>query len=551
MITILLSIVASRLPETRAPETQSLREVMATLVSRPVLEAAAFVGVPSVMFGAIEVLVPLRIDELGGGHGLIAGGFIAGAALEAMLAPMAGRISDRVGRRLPYVTGLSICAVAMAGVAVAATLGGILAALIVTSLGAGLCFAPALTLISDVAEASSLHQGFAAGLSNMAWASGQVIGGIGGGVVASLTGNVVPSVPIAAPTAGHGPLRLPGDAAGRRTGSRGGLARTMARRLRQTSGEWVNWAGDQRCRPARLIRPGSRDELAEAIAAAAAAGQRIKVAGSGHSFTEAAMTEGTMIDLGGLSGVLDADPGSGLVKVAGGTVLADLNEELAALGLAMENLGDIDRQTISGAISTGTHGTGARLRNISAQVEGMELVLADGSVRHLSVATDPELLRAARVGVGALGAISAVTLRCVPAFNLLRVDSPHSREEVLDSFAERAEEHEHFELFTFPYADSALVLERNRIDGPPRPRGRGAAYLNDVLLENWALGPCRGLARHCRGRSRRWPGWPAVSPAAVAPATAATASSSTSGGCASRRWSTGCRATSGRRRRGG
>lgn len=197
VITILLSVAASRLPETRAPERQSLREVMTTLVSRPVLEAAAFVCVPSVMFGAIEVLVPLRIDELGGGHGLIAGGFIAGAALEAMLAPMAGRISDRVGRRLPYVSGLSVCAVAMTGIALAVTLGGILAALIVTSLGAGLCFAPALTLISDVAEASSLHQGFAAGLSNMAWASGQVIGGVGGGVVASLTGNVLPSVTIA------------------------------------------------------------------------------------------------------------------------------------------------------------------------------------------------------------------------------------------------------------------------------------------------------------------------------------------------------------------
>ena len=269
----------------------------------------------------------------------------------------------------------------------------------------------------------------------------------------------------------------------------------MARRRGAASGEWVNWAGDQRCRPARLERPGSRDELAEAIAAAAAAGQRVKVAGSGHSFTEAAMTDGTMIDLGGLSGVLDADPGSGLVKVAGGTRLADLNEELARLGLAMENLGDIDRQTISGAISTGTHGTGARLRNISSQVEGLELVLGDGSVRHLSAGTSPELLRAARVGIGALGAIAAVTLRCVPAFDLLRVDSPQPREEVLDSFDERADAHEHFELFTFPYADSALVLERNRTEGPARPRGRGAAYLNDVVLENWALGLLAGTGK--------------------------------------------------------
>jgi MFS family permease len=197
VITVLLAIGAARLPETRAPERQTLREVMATLVSRPVLEAAAFVAVPSVMFGAIEVLVPLRIDGLGGGHGLIAAGFIVGAALEAMLAPLAGRISDRIGRRLPYVTGLAVCALAMIAIAVVATLGGVIGALIATSLGAGLCFAPALTLISDTAESSSLHQGFAAGLSNMAWASGQVLGGIGGGVVASLTGYAEPSLAIA------------------------------------------------------------------------------------------------------------------------------------------------------------------------------------------------------------------------------------------------------------------------------------------------------------------------------------------------------------------
>jgi L-gulonolactone oxidase len=261
----------------------------------------------------------------------------------------------------------------------------------------------------------------------------------------------------------------------------------MARGKRPAAGEWTNWAGDQSCRPARIVHPASREELAEAVGAAAVAGQKVRVAGSGHSFTEAALTEGTMVDLAALSGVIDADPGSGLVKVGGGTVLADLNEGLAELGLAMENLGDIDRQTIAGAISTGTHGTGVKLRNISAQVEGLELVLADGSVRHLGATTDPELLRVARVGVGALGAIAAVTLRCVPAFNLLRVDSPHPREEVLDSFEERAAANEHFELFTFPYSDLALVLERNRQEEPPRPRGRGAAYLNDIVLENWAL----------------------------------------------------------------
>jgi L-gulono-1,4-lactone dehydrogenase len=252
-------------------------------------------------------------------------------------------------------------------------------------------------------------------------------------------------------------------------------------------GAWRNWARDQVCAPVERRRPSDREELAEVVAAAAAAGRKISVAASGHSFTETAMTDGTMIDAGLLSGVLDADSSSGLVKVGGGMVLADLNERLHELGLGMENLGDIDRQTVAGAISTGTHGTGAKLRNISSQVVAMELVLADGSVRELTAEGDPDLLRAARVSIGALGAIVSVTLRCLPAFTLHRVDKPEPREEVLDHFQERADAHQHFELFTFPYADSALVLERNRTEGLPRPRSRSAAFLNDVVLENWAL----------------------------------------------------------------
>jgi L-gulonolactone oxidase len=255
-------------------------------------------------------------------------------------------------------------------------------------------------------------------------------------------------------------------------------------------GDWANWAGDQRCRPARILAPRSREELAEAVGAAAAAGEKVKVTGSGHSFTEAAMTEATMVRLDALRGVLDADRESGLVRVGAGTVLRDLNQELAGLGLAMENLGDIDVQTVAGAISTGTHGTGAGFGNISVRVEAVEMVLADGSVRELGAvgaSDDAELLRAARIGLGALGAISAVTLRCFPSFTLRREDSAHRLADVLDRFEEYAGRNDHFELFTFPYSDRALVLERNRTAEAPRPKSRVVALLNDVLLENWAL----------------------------------------------------------------
>jgi MFS family permease len=197
VISIVLSLMAARIPDAGSPDSQPLREVIEVLVSRPVLDASVFVVMPSLMFGAIEVLVPLRMDALGGGHGLIAGGFIVGAGIEATLAPISGRISDRSGRRLPYVIGVAVCGVSMLTLAVAMSLGTVLAALIISSIGAGFCFAPAMTLISDVADASRLHQGFAAGVSNMAWASGQVLGGIASGVVASATGFAAPSIGVA------------------------------------------------------------------------------------------------------------------------------------------------------------------------------------------------------------------------------------------------------------------------------------------------------------------------------------------------------------------
>ncbi len=198
VIAVVLAAFASRLPEAGPPERQPLREVGATILTRPILTATAFVAVPSMMFGAVEVLVPLRIDELGGGHAAIAGGFVVGAALEAGLAPVVGRYSDRVGRRIPFVVGIGICACSMVGIAAAQALGPVLAALILGSLGAGICFAPALTTLSETADASGLHQGFAAGLSNMAWAAGQTVGALTGGGVASAAGYAVPSLAIAA-----------------------------------------------------------------------------------------------------------------------------------------------------------------------------------------------------------------------------------------------------------------------------------------------------------------------------------------------------------------
>jgi FAD/FMN-containing dehydrogenase len=195
---------------------------------------------------------------------------------------------------------------------------------------------------------------------------------------------------------------------------------------------WTNWAGQQRCAPERIERPGSEAELAAAVAAAG----RVRVAGSGHSFTDIACTDGVLLDLRRMNRILGVD--GELVTVEPGITLHELGAELAARGLAMENQGDIDRQTLAGAISTATHGTGARFRNLSAQVEGMRVVTGAGEVVELT--RDSDDLRAARVGLGALGAISAVKLRCVPLFTVRRVDEPRSLGQTLDRFDELADE---------------------------------------------------------------------------------------------------------------
>jgi MFS family permease len=198
VISAAFALIVWRMADPEVEEDQTLGEIWQSIRTRPVLTSTAFVAVPSLMFGAVELLVPLRIDELGAGHGVIAAGFVGGAALEAVLAPIAGRWSDRVGRRPPYVIGLAIGAAAMLGMAAAQTVGLVVAMLILVSLGAGISFAPVLTLLTESAEAGDLHQGFAAALSNMAWATGQVLGGVVGGVVADVAGLAVPCVLVAA-----------------------------------------------------------------------------------------------------------------------------------------------------------------------------------------------------------------------------------------------------------------------------------------------------------------------------------------------------------------
>jgi L-gulonolactone oxidase len=262
---------------------------------------------------------------------------------------------------------------------------------------------------------------------------------------------------------------------------------------------WRNWSGDETCVPSRALAPRSIGELAAAVQDAQRRGLRVRVAGAGHSFSDIVLTDGLMLSLRRLANVLDVDRASGLVRVQGGITIRRLSRQLDEHGLALENLGDIDAQTIAGAISTATHGTGAGLRNLSAQVSELTLVLADGSTLVCSPERDLETFLAARVGLGALGAVVEVTLRCVPAFNLRGIDAPAPLMQTLERFDELALGNDHFEFFVFPHADVALTRTNNRTDEAPRPRSRASAYANDVLLTNHAFGLI------CRA-GRRFPG---------------------------------------------
>lgn len=258
---------------------------------------------------------------------------------------------------------------------------------------------------------------------------------------------------------------------------------------------WRNWAGDQACTPAVLERPASRTEVAAAIERAANAGRVVRVVGAGHSFTDAALTSGTLLSLDRLDRVLDVDPESGQVRVEAGTTLHALSAALHAYGLALPNLGDVDVQSVAGATATGTHGTGAKLQNLSAGLCSIELTLADGSALEVDSRTDLEAWRAARVSIGALGVVTAVTLQAVPAFTLEAVERPLPLDAVLDRIDEFVDGNDHFEFFTFPHSRLAMTRANNRVDRPPRPRSAPREWAEDVLLRNHAFTAACTLGR--------------------------------------------------------
>ncbi|HZB40636.1 MAG TPA: D-arabinono-1,4-lactone oxidase [Ilumatobacter sp.] len=257
-----------------------------------------------------------------------------------------------------------------------------------------------------------------------------------------------------------------------------------------------NWAGNQACVPLRVEHPASTDEVASIVATAHRSRQRVKAIGAGHSFTPTAMTSGVLLSLERMRSVRHVDAERARVTVEAGITLRALADALDAVGLAMPNLGDINVQSIAGAISTATHGTGRAWGNLATTVVGIELVDGTGQVVSCAEDDDAELLRVARVGVGALGVVTELTLQCVPAFNLHARETIEQLDDVLADIDALTRSADHAEFYWMPGDGRCQVKRNTRTDAQRRPQSRLAYARDKYLAENLAFGlACRAGRR--------------------------------------------------------
>ena len=321
--------------------------------------------------------------------------------------------------------------------------------------------------------------------------------------------------------------------------------RSPAMRTRATS-PWRNWAGNQRCVPVVVERPGTEDELVAIVQRAAEAGRTVKAVGAGHSFTSIACTDGTQIDLSGYQRVLHVDQVRMQVTVQAGITVAALNHALAERGMALENIGDIAYQSIAGATATATHGTGLRYRNMSSAIIGMRLVTGDGACSTAPRSTRPTS-SPQHASESARWASCRMTLQCVPAFNLHAVEEAARIDDVLEQLDELVEGNDHYEMFWVPGTRWALTKRNRRTNEPARPRPTGKRFA--MTRSSTTSASARSSASAFVDRTSSL-GWPSAFRARVARSMsiAATRCSPASAGFASSRWSTPSRGRHSRRR---
>ncbi len=262
-----------------------------------------------------------------------------------------------------------------------------------------------------------------------------------------------------------------------------------------TGTRWRNWSGLEEATAQAVESPASVDAVVDAVRRAREAGTTVKMAGTGHSFTGIAAPEHTMLRPEGLSGILDVDRDAMTVTARAGTPLKELNLALERLGLSLHNMGDIAEQTLAGATSTGTHGTGGTAAGLAAQLAGLELVTGTGEVVRASAQENPEVFEVARVGLGALGVLTSLTFHVEPLFVIEALEQPMSWDHALGSYDEMTAAVHHVDMYWFPHTDRMIVKQNVRTDldpGEQEPPSRLAAWWEDELVSNVVFGAlCR------------------------------------------------------------
>jgi L-gulono-1,4-lactone dehydrogenase len=260
-------------------------------------------------------------------------------------------------------------------------------------------------------------------------------------------------------------------------------------------GHWLNYTRVHRCRPQQTAKPATLDALRTEVLRARADGSRIRVVGSGHSYSDVALAPETQLSLSNLNRVEHVDRDRGLVRVQGGITLRRLRHELSRHGLAFANMGDIDCQSLAGALSTGTHGTGQHAPAFASQITALQLMLADGSLLEISQDSEPDIFRAAQVSLGALGIITGVTLRAVPMYTLCRVQHLITNDQALALMENLPNHIERFTIYFMPYTGQAVLSAMHPVPLVAAPQ-RARNWVRDMIKVNGVLRLAGRAARH-------------------------------------------------------
>lgn len=262
-----------------------------------------------------------------------------------------------------------------------------------------------------------------------------------------------------------------------------------------------NWSGSVRANPGAFYFPATIPEVQQ-IVRELPAGASVRTVGGGHSFSPVAAGNSTMMSLDKLAGIINVDRATKRVRFLAGTRLNRIPEYLQPFGLALANQGDIDAQSVAGAISTSTHGTGIAWPGFAGTVTGLTLIDATGASRSYSIDDDPELLRLVTVSVGALGVVVEVEMQCVDAFDLLARETSDNLDDILDTWEERSRAVDHFEAFWFPHTDKAMIKNNTRLapgepapGGEPKRRGRITRFIEDDVIGNGVFAASLAVSR--------------------------------------------------------